>query len=160
LELINELKPYEEFIKDSADRHQVDPALVGAIIMQESSGNPMSYRFEKRCGFLVAPKVYAQKLNISLDTEINFQACSWGLMQVMGFRCRELKFDGHLPTLLSDPKLAVEMGVQALKGHSYKYLDDWIAAYNAGGPRLIAGRYVNQEYVDKVKDWMTKVMVG
>jgi len=73
-----------------AAAHALDPALVCAVIEQESAWNPWAVRYEP--GFLsryVAPLYTAGKLSA---TETYTRSMSWGLMQVMGQVAREFGF--------------------------------------------------------------------
>lgn len=132
--------------------------MIGAIIMQESAGNAMAYRYEPKSPYLFNQRDYAKKLRISEDTETNFQKVSWGLMQVMGVKARELGYNGHLPDMLK-PSVGIEWGAKALLSFSNKYpnQEDVIASYNAGSPRRKDGQYVNQAYVDGVNGWLKKI---
>jgi soluble lytic murein transglycosylase-like protein len=70
--------------------HSLDPALVCAVVEQESAWNPWAIRYEP--GFLaryVAPLFTAGKISA---TEAYARSFSWGLMQVMGQVAREHGF--------------------------------------------------------------------
>ncbi|MFZ0821749.1 MAG: transglycosylase SLT domain-containing protein [Candidatus Acidiferrales bacterium] len=74
----------------AAAAHSLDPALVCAVVEQESAWNPWAIRYEP--GFLaryVAPLFTAGKLS---TTEAYARSFSWGLMQVMGQVAREHGF--------------------------------------------------------------------
>lgn len=157
--MINELKPFENIIIRNADKVSLDPLLIGAIIMQESAGHIWTARHEPNVKYSYMPQTYSKALNISLDTELAFQKTSWGLMQLMGFKAREIGFDAFLPQLLL-PSVNIEYGCKAMSLFCNKYpkLNDAIASYNAGSPRYLAsGKYVNQNYVDGVNKWLTLV---
>jgi soluble lytic murein transglycosylase-like protein len=102
--------------------------LVGAIILQESSGNPNASRIEH-------------------DLER-----SRGLMGVKDSTARDLGVAD--PTALYDPGVAIFTGTHylALKVHQYGgRLPHAIAAYNAGSARFTQSEaFVNQAYVDSV----------
>jgi soluble lytic murein transglycosylase-like protein len=130
-----------------------DVALIYAIIETESGWNPYAVRYEPNWQYLIKiPDKMLNALCITRDTEEQLQKFSWGLMQVMGSVARELNFTGLL-TELVNPQVNVNLGIRHFKRFldKYKKLEDAIASYNAGSPRKKSdGKYVNQEYVDKV----------
>ncbi len=74
----------------AATAHSLDPALVCAVVEQESAWNPWAIRYEP--GFLaryVAPLFTAGKISA---TEAYARSFSWGLMQIMGQVAREHGF--------------------------------------------------------------------
>jgi hypothetical protein len=93
--------------KEIAPRHGLDPALVCAVIEQESSGNTWAIRWE--AAFYVK---YILKLGLE-STEGTARAISWGLMQVMGEVARENGWTGPLPALC-DPNTGIEIGCKVL----------------------------------------------
>jgi soluble lytic murein transglycosylase-like protein len=134
----------------------VSTDLVMAIIMTESAGNTFAVRYEPGWKYFVEPNNWALKLRITYDTERILQACSWGLMQIMGSVAREMLFDGELPKLCQED-VGLTFGVRKLKTLVKKYpkTNDVIAAYNAGTPRIKPdGKYANQVYVDKVNAYL------
>ena len=87
-------------IELEAARFKLDPDLVEAIVMTESSGRPIVRRFER--GFM---EKYLMKLQVSDHDRISL-ATSWGLMQVMGQVARELGMIGD-PVKLCEPTVGV-----------------------------------------------------
>ena len=157
--MINELLPFEKIIKDCSDKYAIDENLIMAIIMQESRGRIWSARYEPDLKYSYMPQSYAKKLFISLDTELVMQKTSWGLMQILGVRAREIGFDQLLPQLLL-PSIAIEYGTKVLSDLTKKYdkTDKVIVSYNAGNPRYAAsGKYINQNYLDGVNKWLIQV---
>jgi len=139
-------------ISRQATSHNLDPALVGAFIQVESSGKGSRSRFEPAWGYFLTPDLFAKSLGITRETEEIHQKTSWGLMQIMGGVARELGFTDNLPKLIV-PAININFGCMHLSKLIAKYqaLPDAIASYNAGSPRKTAdGKYVNQDYVDKV----------
>ena len=132
----------------------VDPDLVFAIVMTESSGNPFAIRYEPQFY-----KRYVLPLGLKDRTEATGRAISWGLMQVMGQVARERGFDGKYLSELCDPETGLYFGVLHLKGFFSRYGDETraIASYNAGSPRFEGGALVNQSYVDKVLGWRRRI---
>jgi len=76
--------------RKTAAAHSLDPALVCAIIEQESSWNPWAMRFEP---VFFARYVAALYTNNKISaSEAYARGFSWGLMQVMGQVAREFNF--------------------------------------------------------------------
>lgn len=151
----NDLKPC---IERASQVNGVSENLIYSIIMTESGGDPCAIRYESNFKYLLSPDLYAKNNQITKDTETMLQMCSLGIMQVMGGVARELGFKQNL-LMLVDPLIGAQMGAKKLKVLSQKYntIDDVIAAYNAGSPRrLETGRYVNQDYVNKVREFLNK----
>jgi soluble lytic murein transglycosylase-like protein len=147
-------------IETCAQRFSLPAKLIHAIIQVESSGNPWAIRFEPAFKKLYldgrAWKVFGP---ISHDTELVARATSFGLMQVMGQVARERGFEGVFLTELCKPMTGIEYGCRQLKHLEQRFLDThgWngvIAAYNAGSPRRdVSGEFVNQSYVNKVRNY-------
>lgn len=137
----------------AATRAGVDPDLACAIAKVESSYNPWAIRFEPKWSYPYDVAACALKTGVTAETEGTLQACSWGLMQIMGAVAREMGFDETMPALC-DPDRAVLYGCLHLKRFLTRYAGDEpsaIAAYNAGSARKGPdGRFVNQDYVDRV----------
>lgn len=137
-----------------AEEHGLDHELVLAFCEVESGYNPYAIRYEPEWHYTKLPAGYALRLGITMATENVLQSCSFGLMQVMGTKFRELGFTDHLTKIIAEPELQLEYGCKIIKNliELYDNLDDAIAAYNAGSPRKEAnGKYSNQQYVDKIK---------
>ncbi|MGO9642174.1 MAG: transglycosylase SLT domain-containing protein [Candidatus Acidiferrales bacterium] len=98
----------------AAAAHGLDPALVCAVVEQESAWNTWAVRYEP--GFLsryVAPLYTAGKIGA---TEAYTRAMSWGLMQVMGQVAREEGLPDATPIpQLCDPAVGLEYGCRVLK---------------------------------------------
>lgn len=131
----------------------LDPSLVLAFCETESAFRFKSARYEKRFIWIHEPELYAHFHKVTLDTEVNFQKTSWGILHIMGGTARFIGFGGWLPDL-SSFELGLEWGCRYIAHLHDKYItqDDLIAAYNAGSPkRMKDGTYANQNYVNKVK---------
>jgi soluble lytic murein transglycosylase-like protein len=123
--------------KQAAAAAELDPALVCAIVEQESGWEPWAVRYEP--GYYeryVAPHGFT-------PTEAQARSFSWGLMQMMGDSARSLGFTGHLASLC-DPATGLAWGcrffvekVKLAGGDVRKGLLYW----NGGG---------NPEYPDQV----------
>ena len=95
-----------------AAAHGLDPALVCAVIEQESAWNPWAVRYEP--AFLsryVAPLYKGGKLSA---TEAYTRAMSWGLMQVIGQVARESGFEETSLAELCDPATGIDWGCRIL----------------------------------------------
>jgi soluble lytic murein transglycosylase-like protein len=92
----------------AAAYHELDPALVCAIVEQESSWNTHAIRYE--AGFRTR---YVAPLGLPPTEEIA-RSISWGLMQVMGQVAREHGFDGKFLSALCDPALGLDIGCRVL----------------------------------------------
>lgn len=145
---MSNLKIFEEIAKP----YGLDPRLVIAIAKVESSLEPSVVRFEPAWAYHWRVTEFAKSLNISRNTEKTLQAMSWGLMQVMGTVARELGYKDMLTKLIK-PRTNIRLGCLQLVKLFDRYDDKIkvIAAYNAGSARKGSdGKFVNQEYVDKV----------
>lgn len=143
---------YSASVERICVRFGCDPELVGAIVAVESRWNPYAIRYEPAYQWLYQPERYAKMHNTSREAESHFQRYSWGLMQILGATAREIGFNLPMPALC-EPMIGLEYGIRYLMVLKRNYLkrDDLIAAYNAGtAKKNAAGRYQNQNYVDKV----------
>ena len=139
-----------------SNTYKVDPALVFAIIEQESAFRPKAYRIEEaywRKYILPNPKY---KTNPFLKDKTAWG--SWGLMQILYDTA--LQYDMppniHPSKWLTIPENNIKIGVKYLADlfQRYKELSDVIAHYNGGSyavrHKILTGRYSNQKYVDSV----------
>jgi soluble lytic murein transglycosylase-like protein len=116
-----------------AAEHDLNSALVCAVIEQESSWNPWAVRYEP--GFLQRYEVRAQQQQRFSVTEEYCRAMSYGLMQVMGEDARELGFTGEFLTELCDPHVGVDLGCRYLMRCLAKHAGvvvEALLAYNGG----------------------------
>jgi len=87
-----------------ASQHALDPALVCAIIEQESSWDAHAIRYEP-----AFRSRYVAPLGLPPTEEIA-RSISWGLMQVMGQSAREHSFAGRFLSALCDPLSGITAG--------------------------------------------------
>ena len=92
----------------TAARHALDPALVCAVVEQESSWDAHAMRYEP--AFRMR---YVTSLALPPTEEIA-RSISWGLMQVMGQVAREHGFHGKFLSALCDPATGLDIGCQVL----------------------------------------------
>jgi len=93
----------------------LDPALVCAIVEQESSWDSFAVRYEQ--GFFdcyVQPSAAGGAVRPSTSTEARCRAFSWGLMQIMGQCAREMGFDGPYLSELLEPAIGLQFGCKLL----------------------------------------------
>lgn len=143
-------------ITDVAGEQDVPWPLLAAIVQTESGGNRFAARFEPDYKYLVVPDKFAREQGISQLTELMFQKTSWGLAQIMGGVAREHGFQQSLIEL-TDPEINLTLACKHIHKLSSRWKDrsDFIAAYNAGSPiKQLDGKYKNQQYVDKVLNYM------
>jgi soluble lytic murein transglycosylase-like protein len=137
-----------DLVRNIASAHGLEPALVCAVVEQESSWNCWAVRYEPT--FLsryVAPLYTAGKLTA---TEAYTRSMSWGLMQVMGQVAREHGFDGDSLPELCDPALGIEIGCRILAarvarahGDIVAALQSWNGGANANYPAQVIARKSN-----------------
>lgn len=129
---VKEESPFEAIIDRFARKHRVESALIKAIIQAESSWEPGAVNENEGRG-----------------------RSSIGLMQIL-FPDTAKRLGISSKDQLLIPEVNVDAGARLLadiqKRHSA--LNDIIASYNAGRPKLNSdGTYVNQSYVDRVKSF-------
>jgi soluble lytic murein transglycosylase-like protein len=120
--------------------HALKPALVCAVIEQESAWNPWAIRYEP--AFFAR---YEVPLHLS-ETESRARAFSWGLMQVMGQVAREHGYTDDLAKLC-DPETGIAVGCTVLahklataQGDVSKALLLWNGGSNTAYPAQVLAR--------------------
>lgn len=114
-----------ELVNKWSSHYNVRPDIVAAMIVQESGGNPLAYRFEpkfyeRRLAFRSREKLSGHvppppPLGVNLISEKIARATSWGCMQIMGETARSaLGFKNNHITALVDPDINIEMGIRYL----------------------------------------------
>lgn len=131
----------ESLARAAAQAHSLDPALVCAVIEQESSWDPFSIRYEP--AFRTR---YVVPLGLPPTEEIA-RSMSWGLMQVMGQVAREHGFAGKSLAALCDPAQGLDLGCVVLasklstaRGDVSRALGLW----NGGGNASYAGQVLER----------------
>jgi soluble lytic murein transglycosylase-like protein len=94
--------------KSKATEAGLDPALVCAIVEQESAWNPWAIRYEP-----AFQKKYIDPMPIK-QTDKVARSISWGLCQVMGQVAREAGFEGDYASLC-DPEVGLTIGCKVFK---------------------------------------------
>jgi soluble lytic murein transglycosylase-like protein len=145
---------YYKEILAAAEKHQLDPILVEAVVVRESSGNADGFRFEKDFWnrYLKPNRLYSGRNPRRVSS-------SYGLMQVMFSTAVDRGFGVDLaPELLFLPENSLEYGCRHLRYLTDKMLAKYpsvspyertvaiLASYNGGfqGPDALRPR--NKEY--------------
>ena len=147
------IRHYRKEILKKADKYDLDPSLIAAIVLVESSGNPYAIRVEpafwRRYGAtyqkIIAPGHPARRW---LKYPEVF-ASSYGLMQIMFGVAVEHGCRVRFPTELLKPDLNLEFGCKILakKIKIKQNIEEGVLAYNGGGnPRYPAKvfRFMNE----------------
>src|SRR5256885_978871 len=99
--------------RKAAATHSLDPALVCAVVEQESAWNSWAMRYEP---FFFAKYVAGLYTSNKISaTEAYARGFSWGLMQVMGQVAREAGFDSPFLSALCDPEQGLAVGCKVLR---------------------------------------------
>lgn len=161
-----------DVIEVCAGKYGIHKEYVYSIVQQESRGRTYATRFEHelylrhlerarhgRLSYFLRPENFAKLCFISVDTERAHQMTSWGLMQVMGFKAREMGFAEPLP-MACLPHVGLELGCRAFAGFLKRYDGNYkhaVLAFNAGSVRMDPReprKFVNQHYLDGVLSWL------
>jgi len=142
-------------IEQVALQYGLNSALVEAIVLTESGGDPWAMRYEPGYRWMVnartrqpfrsmssleahaatAPADFPSMPHLSSDTEWTQQRTSWGLMQVMGALARELGSRDRFLSTLCDPLVGLRYGCRhlaSLLAWSKGDRERAIRAYNGG----------------------------
>jgi soluble lytic murein transglycosylase-like protein len=97
----------------AAAAQALDPALVCAVVEQESAWNPWAMRYEPAFFTKYVANLYTN--NKITASEAYARGFSWGLMQVMGQVARETGFDAAYLSMLCDPEQGLATGCKVLR---------------------------------------------
>ena len=120
--------------RKAAAAHSLDPAVVCAIVEQESVWNPWAMRYEPAFFAKYVASLYTN--NKISASEAYARGFSWGLMQVMGQVARETGFDGLFLSALCDPEQGLAVGCKVLRKKFDAMAGDStraLLAWNGGG---------------------------
>jgi soluble lytic murein transglycosylase-like protein len=131
--------------RKAAAAQSLEPALVCAIVEQESAWNPWAMRYETAFFTKYVAPLYTN--NKITATEAYARGFSWGLMQVMGQVARESGFDAQFVSALCDPEQALAVGCKVLRkkfdavsGDTTRALLAWNGGANALYPVQVLAR--------------------
>lgn len=99
--------------RKAAASQSLDPALVCAVVEQESGWNPWAMRYEPAFFSKYVASLYTN--NKISASEAYARGFSWGLMQVMGQVARETGFDAPFLSALCDPEQGLAIGCKVLR---------------------------------------------
>jgi soluble lytic murein transglycosylase-like protein len=99
--------------RKAAGAQALDPALVCAVVEQESAWNPWAMRYEPAFFTKYVASLYTN--NKVSASEAYARGFSWGLMQVMGQVARESGFDALFLSALCDPEQGLAVGCKLLR---------------------------------------------
>jgi soluble lytic murein transglycosylase-like protein len=122
--------------RKAAAAQSLDPALVCAVVEQESAWNPWAMRYEPAFFTKYVASLYTN--NKITASEAYARGFSWGLMQVMGQVAREFGFDALFLSALCDPEQGLAVGCKilhkkfdAMAGDATRALLAWNGGANA-----------------------------
>ena len=127
--------------RKAATAQSLDPALVCAVVEQESGWNPWAMRYEPAFFTKYVASLYTN--NKVSATEAYARGFSWGLMQVMGQVAREAGFEGLFLSALCDPEQGLAVGCRVLRRKFDAMAGDTtrgLLAWNGGGNPGYAGQ--------------------
>ena len=146
-------KEIDRIIEEKAKKYDVRPTLIRGIINAESGNVIFSVRNDTKALSRQKWAVQsAERLGIDKD---KYKFFSGGLMHPLYLNAVNFGFKGSFYEFLN-PEVNIEIGVKILKGYLRKYkgdVEDAVSAYNMGSAKKKNGKYVNQDYVDKVMNW-------
>ena len=120
--------------RKAAAAQSLDPALVCAVVEQESAWNPWAMRYEPLFFAKYVASLYTN--NKISASEAYARGFSWGLMQVMGQVARETGFDALFLSALCDPEQGLAIGCKVLRKKIDAMSGDTtrgLLAWNGGG---------------------------
>jgi soluble lytic murein transglycosylase-like protein len=131
--------------RKAAAAQSLDPALVCALIEQESAWNPWAMRYEP--AFFAKYVAHLNTNNKITASEAYARGFSWGLMQVMGQVAREMGFDGTFLSATCDPEQGLGIGckllrkkIDAMDGDTTRGLLAWDRNGNGMYPSVVMER--------------------
>lgn len=139
---------YRLLLERAAAAHHLDPDLVQAVVLTESSGLTSAYRYEQ--GFWDR---YLKGKPPWKTQEPRRVSASYGLMQVMWPVAVELGCTEPDPEYLFVPSIGLKWGCRKLKTElewAGGDVEKALIAYNGGRGSAASKPYPNQAYADKV----------
>jgi len=124
--------------RTTAAHHSLDPALICAIVEQESAWDPHAIRYEP--AFRTR---YVAPLGLPPTEEVA-RSISWGLMQVMGQVAREHNFTAKSLAALCDPATGLAIGCSVFAAKLRASTNDPASAANNGDAATVAANVVHR----------------
>jgi soluble lytic murein transglycosylase-like protein len=129
----------------TAAANGLDPAIVCAVVEQESAWNPWAMRYEPAFFAKYVASLYTN--NKITASEAYARGFSWGLMQVMGQVARETGFDAPFLSTICDPQQGLSIGCKVLRkkfdamaGDTTRALLAWNGGANSAYPVQVLAR--------------------
>jgi soluble lytic murein transglycosylase-like protein len=116
----------------AAAQHSLDPALICAIVEQESAWDPHAIRYEP--AFRTR---YVAPLGLPPTEEVA-RSISWGLMQVMGQVAREHGFEAKSLAALCDPATGLAIGCAVFAAKLRASTNDAVSVANSNVEHALA----------------------
>jgi soluble lytic murein transglycosylase-like protein len=131
--------------KRQAISFALDPAIVCAVVEQESAWNTFALRFEPAFFAKYVASLYTN--NKVTASEAYARGFSWGLMQVMGQVARETGYDAPYLSAICDPQQGLAIGCKVLRkkfdataGDTTRALLAWNGGANPQYPAQVLAR--------------------
>ena len=142
---------HKNIVKESM-RYNFNPSLVAAMIFQESGGKLDAHEYSKGYPYFYKPAFYAEMQGIPLETEMEAQRSSYGLLQIKCSTARYIGFSRPCQNLYNvSTNLAFSVKYMSILKRRYKSDTDMISSYNQGQPfKFKNGQYRNYRYVRNV----------
>lgn len=144
----------KEQIFSFADKYQIERIYLLALVKTESDFNPLAQRYEPGYPYLYSVKELCEIVGCSRSTMEAAQRTSYGLTQVMGAVAYEYGFR-EWPAELFKYEYCLEYACKHTRRLNDKFevkekdFETSYAAYNAGRPRKVEGRWVNASAVSR-----------
>lgn len=129
----------------TAAANGLDPAIVCAVVEQESAWNTFAMRYEPAFFAKYVASLYTN--NKITASEAYARGFSWGLMQVMGQVARESGFDAPFLSAICDPQQGLSVGCKVLRkkfdamaGDTTRALLAWNGGANSAYPVHVLAR--------------------
>ena len=159
------LKRFEREFSYALNKYYVDPALLAALVIQESGGNPDAYRHEPeyQAKYVTGKARWNSARALGWTDEL--LATSWGLTQVLGTTAWEMGFK-YPPEKILDPASNLALGAKYLRMKLDQYkgnVTEALLAYNGGDGAVHAyraGRPYNLSYALNVLALRDRIIRG
>lgn len=140
---------YRDLVVRTAATYRLDPTLLQAQVLVESSGDPSAFRYER--------EYFYRYLKSNPDAK-GFKygplaACSYGLLQIMLETALEIGFDDP-PERLFVPQIGLAWGAKYLRSlveWAHGDIEQALAAYNGGKAGNGVRPFRTMAYVEKVQ---------